>query len=91
MYRVPPVKCIDTFAVAYIAAGFNIFQDIIILLIPVPILLSLNIAWKKNLSVLVMFSLGSFVIICSALSLPSLKKLRESADPSCECSQTVYI
>lgn len=84
MYKVPPIKCFDRFAVAYVAAGMSILHDIIILVMPIPILLSLNLTWQKKINVLAMFSVGSLVIICSVLRLSSLRKLKSSTDPSCE-------
>lgn len=84
MYKVPPVKCIDTFAAVYVAAGLSIIHDVIILAMPIPILWSLNLAWQKKVNLSVMFSVGSFVILCSLLRLPSLRKLKGSTDPSCE-------
>jgi hypothetical protein len=81
MYKVAPVKCTNEFDATYIAAGVNIFQDIVILLMPIPILWDLNLAWQKKLNLLVMFSVGSFVILCSLLRLHSLKKLKSSTRP----------
>lgn len=84
MYKIPPVKCIDTYAAAYVAAGMSIVHDIVILVMPIPILWNLHLPWQKKLNLSVMFSLGLFVILCSLLRLPSLKKLKSSVDPSCE-------
>lgn len=84
MYKVPPVKCIDTFTVVFIAAAFSIVHDMMILGMPIPLLWKLNLAWQKKANVSVMFSVGSFVILFSLLRLPSLKKLNTSSDPSCK-------
>lgn len=84
MYKVPPVKCINTFAVAYVAAAMSIIHDVIILVMPIPLLWKLNLAWQKKVNLSVMFSVGSFVILCSLLRLPSLRKLNVSSDPSCK-------
>jgi len=81
-YKVPPVKCINRFIAAYAAAGMSILHDVIILLMPIPILARLNLPWHKKLNVLVMFLVGSFVIICSIFRLPTLMKLKGSTDPS---------
>jgi hypothetical protein len=51
---------------------------------PIPTLWSLNLSWQKKLNLLIMFCVGSFVIFCSILRLPSLKKLNGSSDPSCK-------
>jgi len=82
MYKVKPVKCIDSFAAVYVAAGLSIFHDVVILCMPLPILWRLNLPWQKKANLLVMFSVGSFVLICSLIRLPSLLKLGSSSDPS---------
>ena len=84
MYKVAPVKCIQVYTLGYIAAGMSIFQDLIVLLLPLPTLWKLNLRWQKKCNLLVMFSVGSFVIMCSLLRLRSLTKLNDSSDPSCE-------
>jgi hypothetical protein len=84
MYKVPPVKCIDTFAAVYVAAALSIIHDVVILVMPIPLLWKLNLAWQKKANLSIMFSVGSFVILCSLLRLPSLRKLKASTDPSCE-------
>ena len=84
MYKVAPVKCIRTFTAVYVAAGMSISHDLIILILPIPILWKLNLPWQKKYNLLVMFSVGSFVIMCSLLRLPSLMKMKDSSDPSCE-------
>jgi len=83
-YKVAPVKCINSYTLVYFAAGNSIFQDLTILILPIPTLLGLNLGWQKKANLLVMFSLGIFVILCSILRLPSLIKLRTSTDPSCK-------
>lgn len=84
MYKVPPVKCVNTFALVYVAAGMSIFHDLVILTMPLSTLYGLNLHWQKRLHLFVMFSVGSFVVVCSALRLPSLMKLGSSSDPSCK-------
>jgi hypothetical protein len=84
MYKVPPVKCIDTSVAVYVAAALSITHDLIIMLMPIPLLWKLNLPWQKKANLLVMFFVGSFVILCSLLRLPSLQKLDTSSDLSCK-------
>lgn len=86
MYKTDRVKCIDQFAALNIAAGLGIFHNIAILVLPLPTLWGLSLPWQRKLNLLVMFSVGSFVVICSCLRLPSLAKLRASKDVSCSYS-----
>ncbi|CZT46354.1 uncharacterized protein RSE6_06767 [Rhynchosporium secalis] len=82
MYKVPPVKCINVFAAVYAAAGMSITHDVIILVMPIPTLLGLNLGIKKKANLMVMFGVGSFVIVASVIRLPSLMKMGTSSDPS---------
>ena len=84
MYKTPPVKCINLYACVYVAAGMSIFHDLVILCMPLPQLWSLHLSWRKHMNLIFMFSIGGFVVVCSALRLPSLMKLKGSSDPSCE-------
>ena len=84
MYKVAPVKCINSFVAIYVAAALSIFHDVVILLMPIPILWSLNLNWQKKIHLLLMFSVGSFVIVCSLCRLPTLMKMKDSMDPSCK-------
>mgnify|MGYP003640278349 CR=1 FL=1 len=85
MYKTPPVQCINVFAAVYIAAGMSITHDIMILCMPIPTLWRLNLGLRKKLNLMVMFGVGSFVIVASVIRLPSLMKMGASSDPSCKC------
>ncbi|RDW84256.1 hypothetical protein BP6252_01846 [Coleophoma cylindrospora] len=82
MYKVAPVKCINSYAAIFVAAAMSITHDLIILALPLPVLWQLHLPWQKKANLLIMFSVGSFVIVCSLIRLPSLLKLQSSADPS---------
>lgn len=82
MYKTPPVQCINVFAAVYIAAGMSITHDIMILCMPIPTLWRLNLGLRKKLNLMVMFGVGSFVIVASVIRLPSLMKMGASSDPS---------
>lgn len=51
-------RCIDVNALAYGASGVNIAQDIIIMVLPIPQLLKLEMTRKKRFHLLFMFGLG---------------------------------
>jgi hypothetical protein len=91
MYKVNPVKCINQFAALNAAAALGIFHNVAILVLPLPTLWSLNLPWQRKLNLLIMFSVGSFVIICSCLRLPSLAKLQSSNDLSCKSCSPISI
>jgi hypothetical protein len=50
--------CSNGNTIIYIGSGFGIAQDLLILFLPVPELLALQMTTKKKLNVLGMFSIG---------------------------------
>lgn len=84
VYKEAPIKCINSFAVIMFFASVSILHDLIILVMPLPILWGLQLNWKKKTQAMMMFSVGLFVIICSAIRLPVLLSMRHTLDPSCE-------
>lgn len=52
-------KCIDINSLAYANSGMSIAQDLIIIALPIPILLKLNISTKKKIGVGFMLTIGS--------------------------------
>lgn len=50
--------CVDITALTIATAGISVFQDLVILVMPIPQLLFLNMSMKKKLNLLIMFSLG---------------------------------
>ncbi|KAK0128493.1 hypothetical protein ONS95_000465 [Cadophora gregata] len=82
MYKVAPVQCINGFATLEAAAVFSIIQSVMILLIPVPTVWNLKLAWKKKANLMIMFSVGSIALVCSFMRLPSLLNLDRSNDLS---------
>ncbi|KAL8861937.1 MAG: hypothetical protein Q9178_001807 [Gyalolechia marmorata] len=56
-----PAKCFDNSMVQFVIGGFNIATDLIILVMPMPIILKLNTDLKRKIGLLVIFSTGIFV------------------------------
>jgi hypothetical protein len=54
-----PGKCINYNAVGWANAGLNIFQDILIVILPIGELRSLQISSKKKIGLYAMFGVGS--------------------------------
>lgn len=81
-------KCLDQYAVLYAGSGLSIFQNILILVLPISTLWKLELSARRKVNVLLMFSVGSGVIVFSFLRLPSLARLRGSTDPSCKSCTT---
>ena len=51
-------KCFNMTALTYASAAINIAQDFVVLLLPVPWLLMLNVSLRKKINILILFSLG---------------------------------
>lgn len=77
-----PYRCIDVNALSFAAAAIGIAQDLAILVLPLPIILSLNMAFRKRVHTVVMFSLGLLVVITSAVRLRSLVRFETSDNPT---------
>jgi hypothetical protein len=77
-----PHKCVNINALASTAAGFSIAQDVVILLFPLPLLARLQVSWRSKIEVMVMFSLGIFIVITSCIRLRSIVHFARSSNPT---------
>lgn len=84
-----PAKCLDVNALAFASAGMGISQDLTILFLPIPIIVGLNMALKKRLLTLFMFSLGIFVVLTSCLRLKYLVQFSKSLNPTWDYTDAV--
>ncbi|CAH0021608.1 unnamed protein product [Clonostachys rhizophaga] len=60
-------RCMDIYTITFVAAGLNIFQDLVVLLLLLTSLFRLKMEKKSKLGIIVMFSLGIFVTITSCI------------------------
>ncbi|KUI73557.1 hypothetical protein VM1G_09165 [Cytospora mali] len=84
-----PYQCFDVNALVYAAAGFSIGQDIIILVIPLPLLLNLNTKWRRKLGIVFMFSLGLFVLVTSCIRLRFVVRFARSTNLAWDYADTL--
>ncbi|KAH7419389.1 hypothetical protein BKA64DRAFT_15732 [Cadophora sp. MPI-SDFR-AT-0126] len=82
MYKVPPIQCINSYGALEAAAVFSIVQSVMILIVPIPTVWKLKLAWKKKANLMIMFSVGFVALVCSFMRLPSLVRLDQSSDLS---------
>lgn len=54
-----PKKCVDIGAVGMAGAAFSIFEDLVLLVMPMPQLNSLHVNFNKRVALMLMFSVGS--------------------------------
>ncbi|KFY32527.1 hypothetical protein V493_00117 [Pseudogymnoascus sp. VKM F-4281 (FW-2241)] len=72
--------CTNSQAFVYAAAGFSIFEDFVIMLLPIWELKDLSLNSKKKLALMFLFALGSFACITSMLRLKYLVAYGTSHD-----------
>lgn len=74
--------CLNVHALTYTAAGFSIAQDVVIFVMPIPLLTSLNASMHKRSQILFMFSLGFFVLLTSCIRLGFIVHFAASWNPT---------
>lgn len=67
--------CLPVGQTFYGLAIFTIICDVIIILLPIPLLLSLNIKPAQKAGVVCLFLLGLFTTICSILRLTEIQRV----------------
>ncbi|OBT70183.1 hypothetical protein VE03_00311 [Pseudogymnoascus sp. 23342-1-I1] len=72
--------CTNSQAFVYSAAGFSIFEDFVIMLLPIWELKDLSLNTKKKFALMFLFALGSFACITSMIRLKYLVAYGTSVD-----------
>ncbi|KAH7329183.1 hypothetical protein B0I35DRAFT_473809 [Stachybotrys elegans] len=75
-------RCLNLNALTYSAAGASIAQDVIILLLPLPLLFKLQTGLKNKIGITIMFSLGIFILLTSCIRLRFLVSFGHTTNPS---------
>lgn len=82
MDRTIPGTCINMATFWYANAGFSIGTDIVLLLLPIPMIFPLEITTSYKLALVGCFAVGVFGVVTSCLRLTSLNVLATSEDPT---------
>lgn len=82
-------KCLNVNLLTYIAATMTILQDVVILVLPLPLLVHLNTNWRKRINVIIMFSLGIFILITSCIRLRYIVVFARSLNPTWDYTDTL--
>lgn len=77
-------KCLNVNTLTYTAASVSIFQDMLLLGLPLPLLVTLNTSLRKKLSIIVMFSLGIFILLTSCIRLRYIVMFARTVNPTWE-------
>ncbi|GLA36924.1 hypothetical protein AnigIFM63309_003421 [Aspergillus niger] len=73
-------KCVDQFSFVYANAAFNVFSDVIILILPIRLCWSLQVSWRQKTMLLMLFILGSFACIVSCVRIITMMPFIHSSD-----------
>ncbi|KAF3929354.1 hypothetical protein ABW19_dt0200420 [Dactylella cylindrospora] len=73
-------SCKDLKPIYFAQAGFNIFSDLWILLLPIPVLLKLQMRRNKRIALIGIFSVGSVAVIASCARIYALHVWSTSLD-----------
>ncbi|KAK5213276.1 hypothetical protein LTR20_009396 [Exophiala xenobiotica] len=82
--------CININLFSWIRAAVEIGLDIAVLSLPIPMLLKLDMSWRKKIQVIMMFSVGFVITIISILRLRSLIQFAKTTNPTFDNSPAVY-
>ncbi|KAI5918372.1 hypothetical protein F4810DRAFT_715547 [Camillea tinctor] len=82
--------CIDNAHFWFANAGFSISTDIVILTLPMPLVYSLQIPRIQKIALIVVFTLGVFVVITSCLRVTTIDVQARSPDPLYDVASTMW-
>ncbi|KAH7361008.1 hypothetical protein BKA65DRAFT_547708 [Rhexocercosporidium sp. MPI-PUGE-AT-0058] len=80
--RTQSTQCLDVNTLSYLSAAISVVLDVVILILPIPVLIRLKMSFKEKLSLIMMFSLGSLACITSGIRLKYLVAFATSKDPT---------
>ncbi|GAP89804.2 putative integral membrane protein [Rosellinia necatrix] len=84
-------KCINNGPFRFASTAFSIATDVVIILIPIPLIRSLQIPREKKILLIFGFGLGIFVIITSILRSTTINTQQSSRDPLYDVSSTMWM
>ncbi|ETS78656.1 hypothetical protein PFICI_08509 [Pestalotiopsis fici W106-1] len=82
-------KCLNVNALTYTAASISIFQDVCLLLLPLPLTLTLHTSHRNKLNIVVMFSLGFFILLTSCIRLRYIVLFARTVNPTWDYTDTL--
>ncbi|KAF7880002.1 uncharacterized protein EAF02_007639 [Botrytis sinoallii] len=74
--------CIQVNALFYANAGLDIFQDLVIYVLPMKMLYSIQIPRRQKYALMIVFAVGGFVVVTGMIRLYYLQGAQASQDPS---------
>lgn len=80
--RTVPGHCTSNMAFWFSHAAFNSFFDIVVYLLPIPLIRTLKLAKGQKTGLISIFSLGAFVIAASIVRMVMLRSSANTTDPT---------
>ncbi|KAE8385684.1 hypothetical protein BDV23DRAFT_187984 [Aspergillus alliaceus] len=80
-YEVDNARCLNIAAVAYANAIVNMITEVLILILPLPVLRTLRVSLRKKIAIISVFSAGVMVIAIASARMPALAKMGTYYDP----------
>ncbi|OLN96201.1 hypothetical protein CCHL11_03260 [Colletotrichum chlorophyti] len=74
-------QCLDYLTIWYAMAGINLVADVVIFSLPIPVINSLQLPRRQKRMLLLVFGLGFFTCIISALRIRTLRVAAKTKDP----------
>lgn len=84
-------RCVNSQALGFAGAGASIFEDFVLILLPISELRTLTLDWKKKAVLIFMFALGSFVCIASIIRLRFMFNYNYGTSPDATWEQVDVI
>ncbi|KAL5116293.1 hypothetical protein ACEQ8H_005851 [Pleosporales sp. CAS-2024a] len=83
-------QCVNVNALAWTNAIISIVLDIWMLILPLYEVFQLQLSWRSKIGVAIMFLVGTFVTVVSALRLQSLVHFGASSNPTWDQADVIY-
>ncbi|RFU75030.1 integral membrane [Trichoderma arundinaceum] len=85
-----PGTCIDIAKFWFANAGFSIATDIIILILPMPLVYQLEVPRLQKVALMAVFAIGMFVIVTSCLRVTTLDVFATSPDNTYDIANVMW-
>lgn len=85
-----PGTCIDLAKFWFANAGFSIATDIIILLLPMPLVYQLEVPRAQKIALMAVFAVGIFVVVTSCLRVATLDVFATSPDNTYDIANVMW-
>jgi hypothetical protein len=88
--KATPGTCIDLAKFWYANAGFSIATDVIILLLPMPLVYQLEVPRAQKIALMAVFAIGIFVVVTSCLRVTTLDIFATTTDNTYDIANVMW-